>query len=184
MKDAAAEIFLAMLSLALFSSGQIVAGGSVYLYLFLLAGTCAGAILVIAGGKNYAIFDTGANGVLAKFISHLAVVVGLGLITMDWALKAMPDRPPEAVATATGFMLALFGTTALLKAAPLVSLAFNLIRWKIQPSNPPPTQTQTADSATTTTQAPLLPQLQNGQTLQPNPSSDRAALLVQYPPRP
>lgn len=173
MKEAAAEITLAMLSAALFSAGQIAVGGSVYLYLFLLAGTTAGAILVIAGGKNYAMFDTGANGIVAKFISHIAVTIGFGALAVDWAVKALPDHPPEAVALATGMSLALLGTPLLLKIAPLIVMSFSFLKWKF-PNAPLANQTQTADSATTVTQTPspngLAPPARDAQ---PEPSHPR-----------
>lgn len=181
MKEAAAEIFLAMLSVAMLSAGQIAMGGSVYLYLFLLAGTTAGAILVIKGGKNYTIFDTGASGPVAKFISHVAVVIGFGPLALDWALKAMPDRPPEAVALATGITLSLLGTTALLRIAPMIGLVFNLIRWKISPT-PLPGQTQTADSATTVTQIPPSPP-PTGPIPPPNPGGDPNPPPPPFPPK-
>lgn len=158
MKEAAVEIFLSMVATALFAAGQIYTGGSLYLYWFLLSGTAAGAILVIVGGKRYSMFDTGANGIIGKFLAHFAVAVGLGPFALDAALGQFPAKPPEAVACAVGFALALMGTVVLLRVAPLLFGFIDALICKIpgmaqfqqrqNPPLPPPPATPLADPPT------------------------------------
>lgn len=144
MRDVFLEIFGTVFALACFAATRLYTEDSLFLYLALMAGTAAGAVIGAFGGKKLSVFDIGANNVIAKIACHFAVTVIFGPLLLQWALMRWPDMEGAAVASAVGGSLALFGTSILVMVAPAVaafaSSVLNYLRWKIQPNIPPQQQ--------------------------------------------
>ena len=145
MSDTKVEIIGGLVNLALFGYAAMAANDRAALLFYMASGTAGGALLGALGGKKLGLLDSGMPTISAK----IAVVLGIGPAALDYALRNFPEESwglsPTSMASAVGFVLALFGTSLLIMAAPLLVKAFKalLIQIKWLPPDPPVTETPT-----------------------------------------
>ena len=117
---------------SLFAVAGLNNSNNLVLLVYLASGAVGGALIGALGGKKFGILDLGVSTVLGKVAAHFAVVLGLGPALLDYVLHRYPTEvtgiTPAATASATGFLLALCGTTALIMLIPIgIALLKNLL---------------------------------------------------------
>ena len=157
MSDTKVEIIGGLVNLALFGYASLAANDRAALLFYMASGTAGGALLGALGGKKLGLLDSGMPTISAKIVANIAVVLGIGPAALDYALRNFPEESwglsPTSMASAVGFVLALFGTSLLIMAAPLLVKAFKalLIQIKWLPPDPPATETPTPNLAPSVT---------------------------------
>lgn len=137
MKAHAIEAVGTALAVGFFGVASIIQASGAQTFLFFVAGSVAGAVLGAIGAKKLALLDMGMETVWTKIAAHLCVVIWLGPFVLGWALDRWKGEfEPEAIASAAGGAVALFGTSLLVMVVPLVVSWIRFLLSKRLPTPP------------------------------------------------